>query len=481
MNFGIVIKSLGNILKIESALLLVPLTVSVLWHEPSTSAFIWSVLLTAGAGIILSLVPGNPRQIHIREALCIVTAAWIVVSTFAALPYVLSGSIPNFADAFFEAVSGFTTTGATVMDQVEKMPRSILFWRALTQWVGGMGILVLMLAVFPAIGVGGCQIFKAEVPGPIADKLTPRLVDTVKILYFVYGGITILLTVLLLFGGMSLYEALVFTFATVSTGGFSIYASSLGTFADNNYVLLVLSLFMILSGVNFALYYELRQGKWRNVVQNSELRLYLLIISLSVLGISLNLYRNVLSSAFESFKHALVQVSSIITTTGFTSMDFDQWPTFSKLILFTLLFVGGCAGSTTGSVKVIRILIAGKLIKREIARMLHPRATVPVTINGHSISHATISSVCAFLVAYLAFFITGTLLLSLEGIGIVSAASAVATTLGNVGPGFELVGPAYTFSSFSSAGITLLSFMMLLGRLEIFTVAAIFTPSFWRQ
>ena len=481
MEFGTVRKILGNILKIEAALMAVPLTVSLLWLEASAMAFTWSIIITAAAGIALGVGRVEIKEIKIREALLIVTLAWILVSVFAALPYVFSGTIPDLTEAFFEAVSGLTTTGATVINDVEILPRGLLFWRSLTSWLGGMGILLLMLTVLPSLGVVGLQIYKAELPGPTADKLVPRLADTVKILYLVYGGMTLLQTILLLFGGLSLYDSLLFAFATVSTGGFAPYNTSLARFSANSYVIIIMSVWMILSGVNFGLYYDLWRGRWRNAVQNSELRFYLALTGISIVVVMWNLWPRVSGSLFESFKHALVQVSSIITTTGYSSADYNQWPDFSRSVLFILMFTGACAGSTTGAIKLIRVIIAGKLIKREVAHLLHSRAMVPITVNGYVVPEETTRSVCAFLFLYFALFAAGTAVLSLEGIGMVGAASAVAAALGNVGPGFGAVGPAHTYSQFSPWATVLLTVLMILGRLELFTMIAIISPKYWKQ
>ena len=283
-----------------------------------------------------------------------------------------------------------------MINDVEILPRGLLFWRSLTSWLGGMGILLLMLTVLPSLGVVGLQIYKAELPGPTADKLVPRLADTVKILYLVYGGMTLLQTILLLFGGLSLYDSLLFAFATVSTGGFAPYNTSLARFSANSYVIIIMSVWMILSGVNFGLYYDLWRGRWRNAVQNSELRFYLALTGISIVVVMWNLWPRVSGSLFESFKHALVQVSSIITTTGYSSADYNQWPDFSRSVLFILMFTGACAGSTTGAIKLIRVIIAGKLIKREVAHLLHSRAMVPITVNGYVVPEETTRSVCAF-------------------------------------------------------------------------------------
>ena len=482
MDYGVVRKVVGSVLKITAGLMLIPLCLSLFWREFSVSAaFMWSALITFAVGTALGASQADYKSIRIREALLIVTLVWISVSICGALPYLFAGAITTIPDALFESTSGFTTTGATVIDDVESLPRGILFWRSLTLWIGGMGILVLYLTVLPALGVSGQQIYKAELPGPVADKIAPRLADTARILYVVYGGMTAVLTILLMFGGLAFFDALQFAFATVSSGGFSIYNSSITKFNSNTFVLITISVFMILSGVNFSLYYDLRKRRFKSVFQNTELRLYGALLLLATAAVMFNLYQNVFESLFEAFKHALVQVSSIITTNGFASANFDQWPDFSKLILFFLTFTGASAGSTTGAIKLFRVVIAGKVIKREISQLFHPRAVIPVTMNGRMVSKETIRGVCAFLFLYLAVFAASTLILSLEGIGMASAASTSAAVLGNGGAGFGVVAPIHTYSQFSPAATLFLTFLMLLGRLELFTLIAIITPSYWKQ
>ncbi|SNR97116.1 trk system potassium uptake protein TrkH [Anaerovirgula multivorans] len=480
MNYGIVIKVLGNLLLFEAAALLLPLGVAFYYRENSALAFIYTILLLIILGGMMAKIPHVSKKIRSKEGLVIVASGWVFVSFFGALPFVLDGSIPSIIDAFFETVSGLTTTGATIIDNIEVLPRSILFWRSFTHWLGGMGILVLTLAVLPAIGVGGFQIFKAESPGPVSDKLVPRMRKTATILYTAYVGITLLQIIMLLFGRLSLYEAAIHTFGTVGTGGFSIYNNSIGAYRSS-YVVIVISIFMIASGVNFSLYYELYKRNWKEIFKNSELRLYLSIIALSVLLITFNLYGKVYVTFFETFKQALFQTASIITTTGYATTNYEEWTHFSQGVLFFLMFVGGCAGSTGGSIKVIRLLILLKLVIREISKILHPRAVVPVRINGKMISPDVIAGVSSFFFLYLLLLVMGSLLISLEGIGLVSSISSVAATLGNIGPGFDFVGPTQTYSAFSVPSKLLLSLMMLFGRLELYTIFILLMPDFWNE
>lgn len=480
MNYAIIIKVLGSLLLFEAIALLPPLAISFFTGGNDLKAFIYTIVLLIIIGFPTTKVSIKHKRVKARDALLIVTLGWIFVSFFGSLPFVFSRSIPSLVDAFFETVSGLTTTGATLINNIEVLPKGIIFWRSFMHWIGGMGILVLTIAILPAIGVGGYQIFKLESPGPIADKLVPRMKDTAKILYTLYIGLTILQTILLCFGGMSFFESLIHTFGTVGTGGFSSKNSSIGAY-NSSYITYVISIFMIISGVNFPLYYEIYKGRWKSAIQNSELKLYLSIIAVSTLLITLNLYGKAYSSIFETFKHALFQVSSIITTTGYSTVDFDKWTGFSKSILFFLMFVGGSAGSTGGGIKVVRLLIMGKLVKREISKLLHPRAFIPIKLNGKIVSSDVVVSITSFFFLYMVIFAVGTLLISLEGIDFISSTSAVATTLGNIGPGFSMIGPTQNFSFFSPLSKVLFSLLMLFGRLELFAVFLFFVPEFWKN
>ena len=479
MNYGIVAKIIGNLLLFEDIALLPSIGISIYEDGIDSVAFFKTIFLTFTTGYVLIKLPIKKTKVRIKEAITIVTIGWIVVSIFGALPFYLSNILPNFADAFFETVSGLTTTGSTVIDNVEMLPRGILFWRSLLHWLGGMGILVLALAILPSIGVGAHQIFKAETTGPISDKVVPKLKDTAKILYIAYLGMTVLETVLLMFGGMSLYEALIHTFGTVGTGGFSTRNTSVGSF-NSSYITMIIGIFMMLSGINFSLYYELFKGRFKHFFGNIELKAYLGIIAVATLLIAVNIY-SIYGSVFKSLEHAFFQVSSIITTTGYSSVNYDLWPPFSKAILFFLMFVGGSAGSTGGSIKVIRIVILFMFVRREIKKLLHPRALIPIQLNNKMLSTDVVSGVTGFFFLYIALFAAGTILLSLEGIDFASAASASASSIGNIGPGFELVGPFNTYSFFSSPSKYLMSLLMLFGRLELFTIFILFTPKHWTK
>ncbi|MCG8482318.1 MAG: TrkH family potassium uptake protein [Clostridia bacterium] len=480
MNHKIVVKVLGSILIVEALLMLFPLLVSVLYSESAYLAFVITIIIMVVTGLILKNIKPDSNIIKTREGFAIVSFGWIAASFFGCLPFIISGAIPSPVNAFFETVSGLTTTGASILTDIESLPKGILFWRSFTHWIGGMGILVFTVALLPAVGAGGFQIFKAESPGPISDKIAPRIKDTAKILYVTYIIITAAETILLLFGGLSLYDALVHTFGTVGTGGFSSHNKSIAAF-NSTYVYMVISFFMLMSGMNFSLFYELYKGRFRNFLKDQELRFYLSIVAGSILLISINVYGSIYSSIGKSLEQSIFQVISITTTTGYATADFDTWPTFSKMILFVLMFAGGCAGSTGGSVKQIRLLLIIKLLKREFQKIFHPRAMIPLKINDRSIPSDVTANVTSFLALYLGLFVFGTIIVSLEDISMVTAASSVAATLGNIGPGFELVGATQNYEFFSNPTKLLLSFFMLAGRLELFTIITLLSPSFWRS
>jgi len=481
MDFGVIIKVLGYLLLIETGLMLPSLLVALYYNSVDKMGILVSMLITFIVGFIMSRVSKNKGNIQGKEGLAIVGFGWILVSVFGALPFVLSGSIPSWIDAFFETVSGFTTTGASIVDDIESFPRGVLFWRSFTHWIGGMGILVFTVAILPMLGLGGFQVYKIESPGPMADRIVPRVRDTAKILYTIYTVITIIQVIMLVLGGMPIYDSVLHTFGTVGTGGFGIKSNSIG-FYNSTYIHLVIGTFMIMCGANFSLYYSLIKGKWKDVIKDQELRLYLGIILISVILIAFNISNSMNYNSFWlALKDSYFQVGSIITTTGYATVDFDQWPTFSKLILFTLMFIGGCAGSTAGGIKNIRILILIKVIRREFYKMLHPRAVIPIKVNSRSISNDTVAGIAAFFALYILIFILGTIVISLDGVDFESAITAVAATLGNIGPALGFAGPARTYSQFSNMSKLFMSGFMLLGRLELLTLIILFNPSIWRS
>lgn len=480
MDFGVIINVLGHLLVVEAGLMIPSLLVALYYGSYDWKALLLSIIITAAVGFVMNRIFKYKQDIQAKEGLAIVGFGWILVSIFGALPFIFSGTIPSWVDAFFETVSGFTTTGASIVDNIESFPKGILFWRSFTHWIGGMGILVFTVALLPMFGIGGFQIYKTESPGPTPDRIVPRVRDTAKILYTIYTIITAIEIILLVLGGMSLYDSALHTFGTVGTGGFGIKANSVGYY-QSTYIHLVIAIFMTLCGANFSLYYLLIKGKWREVVRNAELRFYLGTILISVIMIALNIYGPMKYNNFGiALRDSFFQVSSIITTTGYSTVDFDKWPTFSKVILFALMFIGGCAGSTAGGIKNIRIVVLLKAIKREFYRILHPRAVIPIKIDGKVISNNTIAGISSFFALFIFIFIISTMIVSLDGVDFESAASAVAATLGNVGPAFGFAGPLRSYSGFSNLSKIVMSICMLLGRLEVFTLMILFNPEIWK-
>ena len=478
MNYRMIGFVIGRILLTEAALLMLPMAVAVAYGEAVLPFLIPALLLTV-IGLALGLRAPKRSSLYARDGFAVVALAWVLMSVFGALPFVISGDIPHFVDAFFETVSGFTTTGASILTEIEPLGRGVLFWRSFTHWVGGMGVLVFVMAILPMNDGHGMHLMRAEVPGPTVGKLVSRMSDTAKILYGIYLAMTVIETVLLLLGGMSLYDSLIHAFGTAGTGGFSCRNLSVGAY-DSVYFDVVISVFMLLFGVNFNLYYFLLIRRFKDVVRSEELRAYLLIVSASVLAIAVNI-SHLYQSFGASLRYALFQVSSIITTTGYATADFNTWPAFSKAILVILMFVGACAGSTGGGMKVARVVILVKTSFCDMRRMLHPNAVATVRFEGKPIGEKNIRSVHLFLTVYLIVFTVSCLLLSLEEMDLVTTFTAVAACMNNIGPGLEVVGPMGNFASFSLWAKLLLSFDMLVGRLEIFPMLLLFAPSIWKR
>ncbi len=469
---------IGRILLTEAALLVLPLLVSLLYGE-SPVPFLIPILLLALCGGAMGWKKPRSTALYARDGLAVVALAWICMSLFGALPFVLSGDIPNYVDAFFETVSGFTTTGSSILTEIEPLSRGGLFWRSFTHWVGGMGVLVFVMAILPMNDGHGMHLMRAEVPGPTVGKLVSRMSDTAKILYSIYLVMTVVEIVLLLVGGMPLYDAAIHAFGTAGTGGFSCRNLSVGAY-DSVYFDVVIGVFMLLFGVNFNLYYFLLIRRFRDVFHSEELRTYLLIVASAVLAIAVNI-SHLYQSFAASLRYAFFQVSSIITTTGYATADFNTWPAFSKAILVILMFVGACAGSTGGGMKVARIVILAKTSVCDMRKMLHPNAVATVRFEGKPIGEKNIRSVHLFLTVYVIVFTISCLLLSLEEMDLVTTFTAVAACMNNIGPGLEVVGPMGNFAAFSPWAKVLLSFDMLVGRLEIFPMLLLVAPSIWKR
>ncbi len=481
INKRIIVFILGFLLMLESGFILFSFLVSLLYHEGDSLPLLVSSMITLVAGALMWFFNRKvDRGIGKREGYIIVSIVWIVFSFFGTLPYLLSGAIPNLTDAFFETMSGFTTTGSSILNDIEALPHGILFWRSITQWMGGMGIIVLSLAVLPYLGVGGMQLFAAEVPGPTPDKFHPRVKETAKRLWGIYILFTLAESILLIIGGMSPFDAVCHSFTTMATGGYSTKQASIA-FWGSPFIQYVVIFFMFLAGMNFTLSYYALHGHFRKAIKNEEFRWYVgFVIGFSaVVTIFLILIHH--RGLETAFREGLFQVVSVLTTTGYVTTDYLKWEPFLAVILLVLMFFGGSAGSTGGSMKIMRIALLIKNSRYELRRLIHPNAVIPVRFNHHKVPPRVITNVLAFAVIYILIFAFGVVVISVMEPNVDSAVSAVATTLGNVGPGLGSVGPMDNFYHINALGKWFLSFLMMLGRLELFTVLVLFSPAFWRK
>lgn len=479
MRLKLVFSITGKLLLIIGGSMFFPLLWSLYYHEPDALPIFYAMLITILVGGILTYFLKSKETVRQRESFAIVTLGWILASIFGALPYVFTGTFMSITDAYFETMSGFTTTGASVLTNIEVLSHGILFWRSLTHWLGGMGIMVLFVALLSQLGGGGLQMFKAEVPGPVAEKLKPRIQESAKILWTTYVILSGAMVLLLLFGGMNFFDALCHTFGTMATGGFSTKNLSIGYY-DSAYIQWVIILFMFAAGVNFALFYLALSKKINSFWQSEEFRFYLFITVGSMLIIFIYLMLKQQGGIEETMRAAAFQVVSIITTTGYMTADYEKWPVFTKIILFILMFVGGCTGSTGGSIKVGRLLILLKHTSVEIFRLIHPRSVRYLKIGNKTIQDGVIINVLQFFFLYILIFFAGTAIMAALGLDIIESMTSVSATLGNVGPGLGDVGPAGNYAAVPVAGKWVLSLLMLLGRLEIFTVLVLFLPEVWK-
>ena len=483
MNLRNIFHILGIFVMMIGAAMLPAFVISAMLHEAAWTAIGLSSLISMGAGLLMYiLIPRTGERISLshREGFVIVTLAWVLASAFGGLPFLLSGVVPTFCDAFFETMSGFTTTGASVISNLDKTSSGILFWRALTHWMGGMGIIILSIAILPILGVGGMQLFKAEIPSPVKDKITPRITETAKNLWLVYVAITAVEIVLLWLGGMSVFDAVCHAFATMATGGFSTYDASVARF-NSLYIEIVIIVFMFVAGMNFTLHYRLFKGDAKSFVRDPEFHFYGAIVLVTTALITLDLRFHYFSSFGESLRYAAFQVVSIITTTGFATYNFDQWPAPSKFILVLLMFIGGCAGSTGGAIKCLRFMVVIKQTFIELTRLIHPHAVISVKIAKVAVPPEIVSSIRSFFFLYIAIAMAAMLALTLLGVDMVTSISGVAATLGNVGPGLGLVNASSTYVELPQTAKWILSACMLLGRLEIYTVLVLLVPDFWKK
>ena len=478
MNYRMIIHVLGYVLLIIAVLMMLPLITGLFFHENILN-FLITALLTAILGIVMLMIRPKKQELFARDGFAIVGVGWILMSLLGALPFVLCGDIPNYIDAVFETVSGFTTTGASILKDIEGLSRSGLFWRSFTHWIGGMGMLVFIMAVMPMSGNHSMHIMRAEVPGPTVGKLVPRVRKTALILYLIYLGLTVLETILLLLGGMSFYDALLHAFATAGTGGFSTRAASIGAF-KSVYIDIVVSTFMLLFGVNFNIYFLLLIGKFRTAFGSEELRTYLLIVAGAVLALAASI-SHIYGGYFKALRYAYFNVTTVISTTGFGNADFTQWPVVSQWLLVLLMFIGGCAGSTGGGLKVSRLIIIFKAAFADVAQMIFPRSVSVIRLDKTKVDVGTIRASYTFFALYISILMLVTLCVSVDGYDVTTNFTAAVSCLSNIGPGLSLVGPSGSFSIFSYFSKIVLSIAMLLGRLEIYPLLVLVMPAMWRR
>jgi trk system potassium uptake protein TrkH len=482
MHFPVITRFIGILIFFLGLSMALPLLVALIYVDGSARALLVSMLITTLSGLVLFAVTRSAKggQLSHRDGVAVVTLGWVIAGLFGTLPYLFSGAIPDFTNAYFESLSGFTTTGASVFFDIEGLPEGILLWRSQTQWLGGMGIIVLSIAILPFLGIGGMQLYRAEIPSPVVDKLKPRISETAKTLWKVYLLITALQAVLLLFGGMSFFDSICHAFCTMPTGGFSTKNTSIAHF-NSAYFDAVFIVFMLIAGINFSLHYRLIKGDVTIFGRDPECRVFLLLAGGLTLVVALDIYGSVYASAGRAFRDAAFQVSSLMTTTGFVTADYDQWPALSRQILLGCMFLGGMAGSTGGGMKTMRIMLLIRHSYKEIFRIIHPHAVTTVKLGGKPVPSDILSSIWGFFILYIGLFVVATLLMSLIGLDMVSAFASVAASIGNIGPGLGLVGPVKNYLEVPLMGKWVLIFCMLLGRLEIYTVIVLVTPEFWRK
>ncbi len=460
-----------------------PLLVSLVFRDGAHVSFMWSMVITAAAGLLLKLLSRHMDEdapfINQKEGMAVVALSWTAIGVFGALPFYFSPDFSSVTDAVFESISGFTTTGSSVMTNIEAASPSLLFWRSLIQWLGGMGIIVLSLAILPFLGVGGIQMYKAEVPSPVPDKLAPRLSDSAKILWMVYAGLTFLLVILLAIGGMSVFESICHALTTMPTGGFSPKNTSIAHY-ESAYFDYVIVVFMVLAGINFSLHFQMLRGKPLAFFKDTECKIFLGLALVFTLAITLDLYGSVYDSFAAAFRYASFQAVSILTTTGYATADYELFPGLSQVILFTCMFMGASAGSTGGGMKIARLIVCFKFAYRELFRLIHPRNIRHVKLNRMVVSEDVLRSIMGFLALYLFLFVAASAVLAAMGLDLVTALGAVASCLGNIGPGFGTVGPAENFAHLPAMAKWVLAWCMLLGRLEIYTVIILVVPEFWK-
>lgn len=478
MNFKLVFKITGKTLLVEAAAMILPMLVGLIYGE-SPRPFLLAILITAVVGGLLSFSKTD-TNLFAREGFFTVGLIWVLFGVFGALPFYFSGYFNSYIDCLFECISGFTTTGATILTAIEGLPYGILFWRSFTHWLGGMGVLVLTIALLPSLGARSAFLMQAESPGPIKSKLVPKTAQSSKILYSIYLVFTVLETICLKIAGLPLYDSVVTAFATAGTGGFAVKDLSIASY-NSPAVEIIVAIFMILFSINFAAYFLILCGKWKQILKSDEIRFFVVLVAASVVLVTLNIHGEYFQTWSDSLRHAFFQVASIISTSGFASTDFNLWPEFSRCIIVLLTFIGACAGSTGGGIKCARILLLLKGVRREIHQIIHPRSVRVVKLDGQVTDEKTMQKVFLFLAAYMMILAAGILVVSIDDFSFTTTSTAVITCLSNVGPGLDLVGPMGNFSIFSGFSKIILSLCMILGRIEIFPILVLFSQNAWKR
>lgn len=481
MNFQVIRNICGQVLKFEVGFMTLSFIVALSYREyKSAAVFAGVIIVMAVLSFLLTRRKPENNAFFAKEGVLTVSLSWIIISFFGAMPFLISGTIPSFIDSLFESISGFTTTGASILTDVESLDRSMLFWRSFTHWIGGMGVLMFVVAILPMAGADPLHMMRAESPGPMKGKLVPKAQQTAKILYMIYIGMTLLQTILLLAGGMPLFDSVVHTLGTAGTGGFSIKNRSIGAY-NSAYIDGVITVFMILYGVNFSAFFLLLTRQFKKFLTHEELRVYIGILLAAMLIITINITGTVYRTVLESFRYASFQVASLMTTTGYATANYDKWPTLSKFILILLMYIGACAGSTGGGIKVSRIIIMFKTLKRQALRILHPKSVSLVKLDGMPIDESVSQGTSVFIIAIVIISAVSVLIVSVEGFDMETSASAVAACISNIGPGLGMVSPVGNFSSFSPLSKIVLSLNMLIGRLEVYPILLLLSPAIWRR
>lgn len=471
---------LGALYIFLAVTLLIPAAVSIIYTENDLIPILISSGISLVLGLILVLLFREKVDLKIKEGFALVTLSWLSFALIGALPFYFSGYIPSYTDAFFETMSGFTTTGATILTDIEILPHGLLFWRSFTHWLGGMGIILLSLAILPLLGVGGMQLYKAEVPGPEHDRLTPRIKNTAKILWEVYFIISVVQAILLYLAGMDVFDSICHTFGTMATGGFSTKNASIGYY-NSPLIDTIIIVFMLIAGINFFLHFRALQGDLKSYFKDTEAMFFLGLVGFGTFAITLNLVFLPDYTLFTALQKGMFQAVSIITTTGYGTADYEIWAFSAQLILFIFMFIGGSAGSTGGGMKAMRIVVLFKFGVNEIKKLLHPQAVLPIRINNRTIPNEIVANISGFFVLYISLFVIGVLIMSFQGLDFSSSLGSVAATIGNIGPGLGSVGPTDNYAHINDIGKWVLSFLMLAGRLEIYTVIIMLTPVFWKK